>query len=618
MKTRSVWPLIVILGLLLLTPHDLYSKIPRPEHPRPQFQREAWVNLNGEWTYTFDFGLSGRDRELNQSRGFENSILVPFCPESPLSGVGYKDFILGMWYHRELSVPAKWDGEKIILHFGGVDYFSSIYIDGELAGQHWGGKGAFAIDITRFVEPGKSHQLVVEVRDDTRSGLQPGGKQCIYHDSWECLYSRTTGIWQTVWMEAVSPYGLEDCHIVADLDNSRFVVTPTFFSEKQGLKLRTTVKGGRRRVLTEIVAASNGSQVVLPLDNPRTWSPGDPFLYDLTFELIDAEDRVLDEVSAYAGMRKIHIEGNRIYLNNEPIYLRFVLDQGFYPAGIWTAPSDKELKRDIELSMQAGFNGARLHQKVFEPRFHYWADKLGYLTWGESASWGIMKSDEVAGRNYLGEWREIISRDRNHPSIIAWTIFNESGWTYLERDIEPRNWDLFIREQHNRLLKDLVLLTKGLDPTRPVNDASGHVHVLTDIWTVHSYEHDVDEFRRILTPDPEEGVHRDQPHKDTVYEGQPYIVDEYGGMKWAPLETRDDISESWGWGDNPQSLEEFYAKMEALTDVLLNLEHVSGFCYTQLTDIEQEQNGIYTYDREVKFDMERIREILTKPPIWMK
>ncbi len=613
------WLQFILFGLSIsFTSLHALNKIPRPEYPRPQFNRTEWVNLNGTWTYTFDFGISGRDRELYHSRGFEDDILVPFCPESPLSGVSHKDFILGMWYHRELPVPKKYKDKRVILHFGGVDYASTIYIDGEPVGQHWGGMGAFSFDITPYVEAGKTHQLVVEVRDDTRSGKQPGGKQCIYHDSWECLYSRTTGIWQTVWMEAVSPFALKDCQIIPDLDNSRFVLTPTYYAEQRGNQLRVQIKNGNKVVAVETIAASNGAQSILTLDDPRVWSPDHPFLYQVVIDVLNSEGKLIDHVKSYAGMRKIHIEGNRIFLNNEPIFLRFVLDQGFYPGGIWTAPSDKDIKQDIELAKDAGFNGARLHQKVFEPRFHYWADRLGYLTWGESASWGIMKSDEVAARNYLGEWREIIKRDRNHPSIISWSIFNESGWTYLERDIDPRNWDLFIREQHNRLLKDLVLLTKDLDPTRPVNDASGHVHVLTDIWTVHSYQHDVEKFRELLTPDPETGVHRDQPHKDTFYEGQPYIVDEYGGMKWAPGENRDNAGESWGWGDNPETLEEFYLKLEALTDVLLSLEHISGFCYTQLTDIEQEQNGIYTYDRSEKFDMKRIREIFTKQPIWMK
>jgi len=618
MKSKITHRILPFLLLIFYINGFGQKVVPRPEYPRPQFKRTAWINLNGKWTYTFDFSLSGRDRKLYNSQGFNDEITVPFCPESKLSGVEFKDFIQGMWYHRLISIPGTWKDKNILLHFGGIDYQSAVYIDGELVGRHWGGMGGYVLNITRFVRFGKKHHLVVEVRDDTRSGLQPVGKQSIHYNSWECLYTRTTGIWQTVWMEAVSPSGLKYIQVIPDLDNSRFIINPVFFSEKRGNKFRVFLKDGKKTVVVKTLAAANSSSVILNVRNPKLWSPEKPFLYTLTYEVLDADSKVVDRVEGYAGMRKIYIEGNRLYLNNKPVFLRFVLDQGFYPDGIWTAPTDEAIKKDIELAKNAGFNGARLHQKVFDPRFHYWADHLGFLTWGESASWGIKKADPAAARNYLSEWREIIERDRNHPSIISWTIFNESGWTYLERDIDPRNWNLFIREQHNRLLRDLVLLTKSIDPTRPVNDASGHVHVLTDIWTVHSYAQSAEKLHDILVLDPVKGIHRDQPSKDTIYEGQPYIVDEYGGIKWAPREIRDNAGESWGYGDNPKILEEFYTRLEALTDVLLSFDYISGFCYTQLTDIEQEQNGIYYYDRTEKFDMERIRKIFTKKPVWMK
>jgi len=254
--------------------------------------------------------------------------------------------------------------------------------------------------------------------------------------------------------------------------------------------------------------------------------------------------------------------------------------------------------------------GARLHQKVFEERFHYWADKLGDLTWAESSSWGSDRSNQVAARNFLSEWGEIVVRDRNHPSIIAWTTFNETGWTYLERDIE--NWNRFAKTQHDRLLVDVYALTRNLDPTRPVNDTSGHVHVKTDLWTVHNYEQDTDELKEYLTLDKEEGVFRSQPDKDTAYEGQPYLVDEYGGIKWVPGEVSDDPGESWGYGDNPKNLEEYYERLERLTNAILDLSHICGYCYTQLTDVEQEKNGIYSYDRREKFDMDRISKIFSR------
>jgi hypothetical protein len=304
-------------------------------------------------------------------------------------------------------------------------------------------------------------------------------------------------------------------------------------------------------------------------------------------------------VRSYAGLRKVHIEGDRLFLNNRPFYLRLVLDQGFYPDGIWTAPSDAALKRDIELSQAAGFNGARLHQKVFEPRFHYWADRLGYVTWGESSSWGLDVTGVESARNFLTEWREIVTRDRNHPSIIAWTPFNETRGGRGH-------------PQHQRLHTDAYDLTHALDPTRPVNDASGYVHVKTDLWTVHTYNQDPALLREQLTVDSEAGVWRNFPDDEVAYAGQPYIVDEFGGIKWIP---RDDLvfaADSWGYGDDPTTLEEFYTRLEGLVDAVLAHDHICGYCYTQLTDIEQEQNGIYNYDRTEKFDMDRVAAIFRK------
>jgi beta-galactosidase/beta-glucuronidase len=572
--------------------------IPRPEYPRPQFQRHEWINLNGTWTYTFDPGKSGVQRGLAQSTGFDGQIVVPFCPESSLSGVGHKDFIEMMWYQRRIKIPAAWAGKQILLHFGGVDYESEVFIDGQPVGRHWGGTASFTHDITAAVTPGQSHSLVVCVRDDTRSGQQPGGKQCPDFYSRGCHYTRTTGIWQTVWLEPVHRCGIENVQIVPDLDGSRFLVIPHFYSVRRGLRFRATLLEDQVPVCERECAAASGLPIELPVARARAWSPRDPFPYELRLQVIDEQGQVLDDVASYAGLRKVHVEGNQLFLNNEPFYLRLVLDQGFYPDGIWTAPTDEALKRDIELSMAAGFNGARLHQKVFEERFHYWADKLGYLTWGESSSWGMDVTEPISARNFLSEWREIVVRDRNHPSIIAWTPFNETRSTGDGR-------------QHNRLHADAYWLTRDLDATRPVNDASGYVHVRTDLWTVHTYEQNPDKLRQQLAL-RDGAVMRNFPELEAPYAGQPYLVDEFGGIKWIPSADRQYAANSWGYGQAPQTLDEFYARLEGLVDVILSLDHIGGYCYTQLTDVEQEQNGVYNYDRTVKFDMQRIAAIFSR------
>lgn len=578
---------------------DLRTSVPRPEYPRPQFERDRWVNLNGLWTFCFDFGKSGEERGFAGSQGFDGQIIVPFCPESSLSGVGYTDFIEAMWYQRRIQVPSGWAGQRILLHFGAVDYQCEVFLDGHLVGRHWGGVSSFAFDITRHVVPGGVHNLVVHVRDELRSGVQPSGKQSPEYRSHGCVYTRTTGIWQTVWLEAVSPYGLENCHIVPDLDGSRFVVVPCFYALCAGLKLRVSLFDGDEMVDQVEQPAMSGVPLILAVSDPRPWSPEHPFLYGLLLEVVDRDGQIVDRVRSYAGLRKVHMEGNQLFLNNAPIYLRLVLDQGFYPDGIWTAPSDAALQRDIELAQRAGFNGARLHQKVFEERFHYWADRLGYLTWGEAPSWGMDLKSPVSARNFLSEWREVVIRDRNHPSIIAWTPLNETS-------------DVGDGRQHNRLHMDAYELTRALDPTRPVNDASGYVHVRTDLWTVHTYEQDPAKLKAQLTPHPELGVFRNFPDREAPYEGQPYIVDEFGGTRWVEGDGVQLGPDSWGYGEAPRSVEEYYARLEGLVDAILSLEHVSGFCFTQLTDVEQEQNGIYTYDRREKFDMERIAAIFRR------
>lgn len=578
------------------------DSMPRPEYPRPQFVREDWVNLNGTWSYEFDFSRSGMDRRLFESEGFEGSITVPFAPQSELSGVGFKDFIPEMWYHRTLSVPDGWAGKRIILHFGAVDYIASIYIDGKIAGRHWGGSSSFDVDITRLVNPGQEHDLVVRVEDDERSGQYAKGKQCGRYDTFGCEYTRTTGIWQTVWMEPVPMTGLKDAYIVPDLDQSRFMVEPSYYGLEAGQQLRVKILDGDKVVSQKTVPASSQSSVDLPVKKVKTWSPESPFLYNVELEVLSADGTVTDKVLSYAGMRKVHIEGNRIFLNNEPVYLRLVLDQGFYPDGVWTAPSDDALKHDIELSMAAGFNGARLHQKVFEPRFHYWADRLGYLTWGESASWGANINNPLSARNFLTEWEETVVRDRNHPSIIMWTPFNET-WEHPE--------DREAAREACRMVSDVYELTKNLD-YRPCHDVSGNYHVVTDIFSVHQYMQNPDDLKAWLAPVDGHVRQADLEHREVEYDGQPYLVDEYGGIKWVDGQEYSEIS--WGYGDAPKTLEDFYERLEALTDVILGYGHICGYCYTQLTDVEQEQNGIYNYDRTPKFDMEKIRAVFSKVP----
>ncbi len=606
-------PHFVLLSLLFLVvttaniAKSTQKQIPRPEHPKPQFHRDTWLNLNGEWNFGFDLGFSTAEKDWPKDGSrLDKKIIVPFCPESKLSGIGYTNFMNEVCYHRTFTVPKQWASKRVFLHFGAVDYDCRAWVNSTGVGRHYGGSSSFCFEITSRLRNGEN-DLFVCALDDVRSDVQPAGKQSRRLESHGVVYTRTTGIWQTVWLEARPKSFIESVRIVPDLDNSRFVLTPVINNYRRGLEFRATLLSATGKKLTSVRSQSaDGIAQVLDVEKPRPWGPDDPYLYKLRFELLQS-GRIIDTVNSYAGLRKFHIEGNKFYLNNKPIFLRHVLDQGFYPDGIWTAPSDKELKADIERSLAVGFNGARLHQKVFEERFHYWADRLGYLTWGEFCDWGGSHSfaNPQGVHNHQREWREVVMRDLNHPSIVAWTPFNETAGAARSRF-----------EIHRRAVKETVDLTRALDPTRPINDASGYVHVETDIFTVHDYDQNPETFReRYASVAPNgKNVFVRFPEISAPYEGQPYSVDEYGGTFWtkehATKKPAGNNRNQWGYGKTAEEVEELIGK---LTLILTDHPNIAGYCYTQLTDIEQEVNGIYTYERELKFDAERLKKFFGAP-----
>ena len=576
---------LILVGLLLSFVAKATNDIPRPEYPRPQFERSTWVNLNGTWTYEFDSDNTGNKRNLPTSKSLSGTITVPFCPESKLSGVNHTDFIKRMWYQRSLTIPTDWENKKILLHFGAVDYTTEIYLDGRMVGFHYGGSTPFSIDLTQITKPGQTYNLVIAASDNPRSGLQACGKQSLETSSFACFYTRVTGIWQTVWMEAVSPYGLESAITSPNIDNKQLTITPQFYQISDGQTLEVTLYDGQRKVAQQISQCANGSDLTLPIKNMKLWSPETPHLYDITYRVKDAKGQVIDEVKSYVGMRKVHTANGQFYLNNEPYFQRLVMNQGYYPDGIWTAPTDEALKNDILLGKAAGFNGARLHQKIFEERFHYWADKLGFITWVESPNGGMDPNSEVASRNFLSEWAEILERDRNHPSIITWSPFT------LFSGITPT----FIR-----LIFDTQKMTKAIDPSRPFNDLTSF-HCVTDIWSIMNYESDVTRFALKMKPDKDKAE----------YANQPLFIGEFGGFVW---ETSESNKGTWGHGGLFTNEDDLYERLEKLVDAIQTSGNVTGFCYTQLTDIEQEKNGVYTYNREPKLDAKRIKAIFEKIP----
>ena len=564
--------------------------IPRSEYPRPQFRRDAYLNLNGIWQFEIDHGASGRKRGLVEKERLEQEILVPFCPESKLSGVQHTDFMAAVWYRRSFVLPKEAAGKRVFLHFGGVDYKCEAWVNGRSVGVHEGGFASFSFEITFALCEGEN-TLVVCAEDDTRSGLQPLGKQSVRYESYGCHYTRTTGIWQTVWLEWMEETFIGSVRMIPDAANGALYLEAEIDGDSRGVQLAAKASfNGKEQALACVAADGGLAKIHLTVKDRHLWNAGEPNLYDLEL-MLWRDGQIIDRVESYFALRTISFEGKKCLINGKPVFQRLILDQGFYPDGIWTAPSDEELRGDIERSMAMGFNGARLHQKVFEQRFLYWADKQGYLCWGEMGNWGVEPSNPPVGNIFLREWLEVVQRDFNSPCIIGWCPYNEV-W-------KESNFGL--REM---VLKMVYRVTKAMDPTRPVIDVSGGFHSETDIYDTHDYEQDPAVFAERYRPGAEL---YDRFAGKQKYDGKlPMFVSEYGGIRWTDDKT------GWGYGKGPETEEEFISRYRGLTTALLmNPEHM-GFCYTQLTDVEQEQNGLYTYDRKAKFDPAVIKEINTQ------
>ncbi len=565
--------------------------IPRSEHPRPQFFRPDWQNLNGQWQFEIDHGRSGKARGLAKSESLSGEITVPFCPESSLSGVEFKDFMAAVWYKRTLHIPAEKAGLITLLHFGAVDYHTEVFVNGEPAGTHDGGYVSFTIDITKYVHQG-DNLITVYAEDDNRTGMQPRGKQSSEYHSHGCDYTRTTGIWQTVWVEWVNPTYIQSVKLTPDAKNGKVVIEAKLGGNTKDVSFLADASfEGKACGAAQASVYGQTVRTELSVSEMHLWNVGEPNLYDLNLRLVK-DGSELDMLTSYFGLRDVAFDGMKFTINGRPVFMRLVLDQGFYPDGIYTAPSDEALKNDIYLSLNMGFNGARLHEKVFEARFLYHADHIGYLCWGEMGNWGLDHSRIATLPPFLKEWLQSVERDYSAPSIIGWCPFNET-------------WDQHGCQQDDEILRCIYRVTKALDPTRPVIDTSGNFHVETDIHDVHDYEQTPEVFRSLYGPGTAP-IHDHFP-KRQQYKGQPVFVSEYGGIWWS-----DTQKEGWGYGQRPQSREEFLDRLKGLTDALLDNPDHCGLCYTQLTDVEQEQNGLYTYQRQPKFDPKVIHAIFSR------
>ena len=580
------------------------DRIPRSEPPRPDFFRAEWQTLNGPWGFAFDDqdrGLRERFYLEEAAARFDRTIVVPFAFETPLSGIADPSFHPVVWYRRSFDVPEPWRGRRVLLHFGAVDYEARVWVNGRAVGRHAGGQASFSFDVTDALAAG-SNLLVVRAWDPPTDRSLPRGKQYWKPKSESIFYTRTSGIWQPVWLEATGPAYATALRLVPDIDGGRVGVEVTASAARDGMRLRATARfQGVVEAAGEALFGGPRAALSLSLPEQKLWRPDRPNLYDLELELVDGAG-VLDRVSSYFGQRKIAVERGKVYLNNAPYYLRLVLDQGYWPESTLTPPSEEAIERDIRLTKELGFNGARKHQKVEDPRWLHAADRRGLLVWGEMAN-AYEYTDESTAR-LLREWPEVVARDRNHPSIVAWVPVNESWGVPQVLTSAPQQ----------AFLKGLYHLTHALDPTRPVVDNDGWEHVdSTDLFTLHDYARTGDELRAKYAHLAKEPGLVPRNGREALafgyrYNGTPFLMTEFGGIAFRPGgQAREG---EWGYAGIEPTKAAFLSRLDGLVKALVTNPAWAGFCYTQLTDVEQEINGLLTYDRQPKAEPAEIKRII--------
>lgn len=588
----------------------------KKEYPRPQFRREQWQNLNGQWEFAFDDenkGIMERWYDLGWKLG--RTIQVPFVYQCELSGVQERGAHDIVWYKRKFKWEQGQAADTVLLHFEAVDFEANVYINGQYAGGHTGGYTPFTVDITPFLlETAQEQEITVRVYDPHNEERIPRGKQFWEDTPRGIWYTGSTGIWQSVWMEYVPQKRLEDVRFTSQFEEGKELVTciGTGISDGDMLRYQISLMG---KSIAAGTLAWMGDTLDFSVDvigghifhtnfhEPGlAWTPENPVLFDVILELLDAEGRVIDKVNSYFGFRKIHTENGMVYLNNKPYYQKLVLDQGYWEKSLLTAPDDEALIKDIKAAKEMGFNGCRKHQKVEEARFLYWADKLGFLVWGECGSAAMYDAGMV--NQTLKDWGEIVKRDYNHPCIVVWVPINESwGVPDIHRNRMQQNFS-----------ETMYHYLHSIDDTRLVVSNDGWEMTVTDICAIHNYSHgqskeskEYEKYRKVLSDrntllsNPPTGweLYASGYH----YRNEPILLTEFGGIGYAPFQ-------ALGWGYSSVSSEaEFIEEYARILDAVYASEGLWGFCYTQLTDVEQEINGLMTYDRRPKCDFSAIRKI---------
>lgn len=590
-------------------PHTM--PIPRPEHPRPDFVRETFCNLNGTWQFAYD------DRNEGLAAGWMKpgvqlplEIVVPFAYQTKLSGLGPTDEIHPIiWYRRSFTVPAEMCGKRVLLRFGAVDYECSVYVNGQMAGTHKGGYAPFALDITPLLIDGEN-DLCVRVEDEPDC-TQPRGKQYWKKGLMGCWYTPISGIWQTVYLEAVGEYGLKRIHITPDIDKYMFTAEIALDKrpvEPLELELTISFKG---KIQKTVKVSMNDRCTRVPvnmvsegdLDSICFWSPQTPGLYDLKVRVLRNGEAV-DTVDTYFGMRKIEVRDGRVYLNNRPLYQRLVLDQGYWPDSLITPPNDEAIRLDLQYTLDFGYNGARKHQKMEDPRYYYWADKMGVLVWGELPSPYEFTGDTIS--NLAETMLDFIERDFNHPSIITWVPLNES-WGV-------RN--IYTDQCQQAAGRMLYHMTKAADGTRLCSSNDGWEQVATDICALHDYTAEKELMKKHFADRSiVEASYCDQcptyANTEVPTGKEAFMVTEYGGIAFQNIGLQGEIGgmQTWGYHEKVTDEEAFIERFKGVTEAIYEIPYCQGFCYTQLTDVMQEINGLLSPERKPKMDIARIKAI---------
>lgn len=574
------------------------------EYPRPQLERAGWISLDGEW----DFALDPDARwALPSQILWDSRILVPFAPETAASGVHHTGFYKSCWYQRTFQAPHLADGQRLLLHFGAVDYAATVWVNGELAIRHEGGYTPFCVDITDLMDDTDLQTIVVRAEDDPADLSKPRGKQDWQLEPHGIWYYRSTGIWQTVWLEVVPATWIGQVRWTPNLERWEIGFEAWLDGERrEGLRLNVKLHVGDTLLADDTYAVIAGEvhrRIALSdpgIDDYRNellWSPATPTLIEAEFKLWGGRGELIDSARSYTALRSIGVQGDKFVLNGRPYLLRFVLDQGYWPETGVTAPSDQALRRDVELAKAMGFNGVRKHQKIECPRYLYWADMLGLLVWEEMPS--AYRFNRTSIERLTSEWGKVIERDFSHPCIVAWVPFNES-WGVPDLPDSPA-------QRH--YVQALYHLTKTLDPSRPVIGNDGWESVATDIIGIHDYD---DQPERIAKRYGADEVlprlfKRERPggrllllESNGHVDQQPLMLTEFGGIAFSP-----NPDGTWGYSRS-QTAEEFAKEYTHLLRVVRSLPLLAGFCYTQFADTYQEANGLLYMDRTPKFPVEHI------------